>query len=335
MGFFRDIFKTRSKDWYYGKLNDNQVPNEQPSAIIKPNEFYINIWLRSLRIVDVRKGLNSFYPVVHSFVSLPYLGKKEPVEFNMVTTPTKLQSLDAKRVDRVVTLNKRMLGPIPYRGGDLELEVGLFSIKAADLAGPYLNLMEDISTKAGVSFINQALQFAEPLKTGINLLTGGSDDTILEVGLSSTYSGNILQSGYYTVIRAEKNKLYPQDLRVDPNDYKLLYNGKKVEDYPYIVFEITTSEQKADWWAIPRISETYNSLVKSIEEGKVSETEENFMAFKRAVQISSELLPKDRTSIIAQIQKDIIDPISGATGVSIEASKLKIKSLREINIYQK
>lgn len=334
MGFFRDIFKTRTKDWFYGKLQDTQVPSQEPSKIIKPNEFYINIWLRSLRIVDVRKGLNSFYPVVHSFVSMPYLGESKPVEFNMVTTPTKLQSLDANRIDRVITLNKRMLGPIPYRGGDLDLEIGLFSIKASDLAGPYLNLMEDISSKAGVSFINQALQFAEPLKTGINLLTGGSDETILEVGLSSTYSGNILQTGYYSVIRAEKNKLYPQDLRVDPNDYKLLYNGNKVEDYPYIVFEITTTEQKDDWWAIPRISEAYSHLVTSVEEGKLNEIEDNFKVFKRAVQISSELLPKDRTSIIDKVKIEIIDPLTGATGVSISNNDLKIKSLREIEIYK-
>jgi len=333
MGFFRDVFKTRSKDWYYGKLEDSQVPNQEPSKAIQPNKFYINIWLRSLRIVDVRRGLNSFYPVVHSFVSLPYLGKTKPVEFNMLTTPTKLQSLDAKRIDRVITLNKRMLGPIPYRGGDLELEVGLFSIKAADLAGPYLNLMEDISKKAGVSFINQALQFAEPLKTGINLLTGGSDDTILEVGLSSTYSSNILKTGYYAVVRAEKNKLNPENLKIDPNDYKLLYNENKIEDYPYIVFEITTTEKKDDWWAVPRISESYNDLVKSLEDGKLNEIEDNFKVFKRVVQTASELLPKDRASIIANVKKEIVDPLSESTGVSINNLKGKIKSLREIEIY--
>ena len=95
-----------------------------------------------------------------------------------------------------------MLGPVPYRGGDIGLEVGLFSIKSADLAKPYLSLMEDISNKAGVSMINTALQFAEPLKNGINLLVGGDVDTLLEIGISNTYNeNNSFTSGLYTIIK--------------------------------------------------------------------------------------------------------------------------------------
>ncbi len=333
MGFLSKIFKSRAKDWYYGRLSKDQVPNKVESKVISPNTVYVDIWLRSLRIVNVRKGLNTFYPVVHSFISIPYLGKDKPAEFNMMTTPTKLEKLDAKRIDRIVTLNKRMLGPIPYRGGDLELEVGLFSIKSADLAGPYLSLVEEISAQAGVSVINQALQFAEPLKKGINLLTGGIDDTILEVGLATSYSGNLLQTGYYVVVRAEKNQLNPDELSIDPDDFILLYKGSKVKDFPYLVFEITTSTKKETWWEIPGISESYRQLTDALSEGKINEIEETFALFKRSVYSSNDLITADKKKIVEKVKTNTIDLFQEATGVGMKKEEIKLFALREFDIY--
>ena len=332
MGFLRDIFKTRAKDWIYSKLEDNQVSVEAESKVIRPREHYINIWLRSIRIVDIRKGFNTFYPVVHSFVSVPQLGKTEPVEFNMVTTPTKLEALDAKRVDRVIPINKRMLGPIPFRGGDLNLEVGLFSIKTSDLAGPYLTLIEDISGRAGVSFVNQAMQFAEPLKNGINLLTGGSDESILEIGLSTTYEGATLQSGYYVVIRAERKQLDPKYLKVKEEDNKLYYKDSLVKDFPYLIFEITTTNQKNDWYSIEELDSSYRALTNSLREDDLEKIELSWKMFKRTVKLCPDILQKDAINIIKQVEEDLITPLKGDTPTS-KPTDLKVKTLREYDIY--
>src|ERR1039458_8954350 len=122
MGWWNDVWTTRAQSWVYGWLDSSQVPQGAPSGPVVANASYLNIFLKSARVVNVRKGLNTFYGVVHSFMRLPHRSQKV-AEFNVVTTPTALQNISA-RVDRVVQLNHRLLGPAPYVDGDLEIELG-------------------------------------------------------------------------------------------------------------------------------------------------------------------------------------------------------------------
>ena len=176
------------------------------------------MYVKSARIVNVRQGLTKFYGVVNSSMAVPHLSGAS-AEFNVITTPAFLKNVDAAHIDRVIQLDQRLLGPIPYRGGQLTLEIGLFSIKAVDLAAPYLEVLETMSKQAGVAFINAALPFAEPLKTGINLLVGGGDSSPLEIGVAA--SAWTPETGYFVVMRAPKGSVPVKDLRVDPGGLSL------------------------------------------------------------------------------------------------------------------
>ncbi|RZM18123.1 MAG: hypothetical protein EOO88_41565, partial [Pedobacter sp.] len=70
-----------------------------------------------------------------------------------VTAPTAMRDLDPNRLDRIIQSNYRLMGPVPYVGGDIRVEIGLLSVASADLAAPYLQLLETLSDKAGVSYI--------------------------------------------------------------------------------------------------------------------------------------------------------------------------------------
>lgn len=332
MSFLRNIFKTRSKDWIFQKLEDSQTPPDSLTESIEINENYIEIWLKSLRIVDVRKGLSKFHPVAHSFISIPYFGSIEPAEFNMVTKPGKLEELNSNNIDRVISVNKQMLDKIPYRGGNIDLDIGLYSIKSQDLAGPYLTLLEDISSKAGVSFVNQALQFAEPLKTGINLLTGGGDDSIFEIGLSTTFEGVNLKTGYYVVIRSERNDLDPLKLSVSPDNFKLLYEGDRVEDYPYLVFEIKKSVRKQIWWNEVKIQEGYKEIEDAYNRNNQDDLYSAFKQFQRIVQLSPNLIEKDKQRVKDEVKERLGLKNTNAIATAGKENK-KLPLLSEYEIY--
>ena len=185
MGWWEEIFRKKAEDWIFEPLAPAQVPDNLQHAAVQKESSYLSVYLKSARIVNVRQGLSKFYGVVNSFISVPYLSGTN-AEFNVITTPAFLKNVDSAHIDRVIQLDQRLLGPIPYRGGQLALEIGLFSIKSVDLAAPYLEVLETMSKQAGVAFINAALPFAEPLKTGINLLVGGGDNALLEIGLASS-----------------------------------------------------------------------------------------------------------------------------------------------------
>ena len=105
---------------------------------LRPDQDYVRIWLRAARIVEVRRWTQKIHAAVHS--RFLYADRAEGQrEVVAVVAPDKsFEQLDPRNLDRFIVVNQPLLGPIPFRG-ELGMEVGLFSVVAADLAKPYLD----------------------------------------------------------------------------------------------------------------------------------------------------------------------------------------------------
>jgi hypothetical protein len=328
MGWFANIFKSKAKDWFYSQLPVENTPNIFEIKTLNPNEEYLNIILKSMRIVNVRKGLSKFYATVHSHIELSHLAGK-PASFNYVTTPGNLEKLDGAHIDRVVNLNRRLLGPVPYRGGDVKMEVGLFSIKEADLAEPFINLLTSMSSLGGVSFISVALPYVKPLEDGIKLLTGSGADTILEIGINIEL--NKVNTGYFVVMRADKGEIDATNLIIDKEDFRLVdKDGNAVEDYPYMVFEISSTKNRDDWFNIPDVSTSYNKLQEEVQKGNYNDASDALKTFKRVVYTSPDLLLRDGKIIYEKVEAEITD-ILKAMQTSAD-TKFSLRNLSEFSL---
>lgn len=294
MGWWSDIFRKRAEDWTYGELQPSQVPDGLSQRPVAADEEYLDVFVHSLRIADVRKGVSRFYGTVHSLISLPSARPDGPVEFHALTTPEELRNTDAKNLHRVLVVDQRVLGPVPYRGGDLEVELGLFSVKSADLADPFLSVLEELSSLAGVSFVTVAKPFVAPLKRGIDLLTGADGANILEIGLAKTFPQ--ARTGYFLVMRAPVGSVPVADLKLG-SDGKLLLNGAPVEKYPYIVLKVGASSVRPDWQQIPDIAEPYKILDDAVRRRNRDDVKEALGAFKVAALWSPDLLNRDAKRI--------------------------------------
>ncbi|ARS39648.1 hypothetical protein CA265_08290 [Sphingobacteriaceae bacterium GW460-11-11-14-LB5] len=323
MGWLSDIFEKQSKDWFYSSMPKEQTPGDIESIELVPNDDYIEIYLKSMRIVNVRKGLSKFYATVHSHVELSNISGKT-ASFNVLTTPGMLKSLDAANIDRVINLNQRLLGPVPYRGDGLKLEVGLFSIKEAELAGPFINLLTDISVLGGVSFLSAALPYIKPLETGVKLLTGSDKDSTLEIGLNIQYRNP--STGYFVVIGTDKDDIKIGDIRIDEHDFKLVDKaGKAIKNFPYIVIEIISSKNRDDWYNIPEVSTAYNKLREETQKGDVKVVNDALLFFKRTVLTSPDLLFRNGTKLYQQVESDtqqIIKMLEGPEERSVTLKNL-------------
>ena len=316
MCFWNALWKTKAKTWTFAELEASQVPDQLPRAVIPDNKAYVTVWLRSLRIRDVRKGLSRFYGTVHSWISVPYRASLKPAEFQVVAAPNKLKDVDASHVNDVVSMNHRLLGPIPWRGGALEMEVGLFSVKSADLAAPFISVLEGLSGVAGVSFISAALPFVNPIKQGIGLLTGSDKDTILEIGLFAADSPP--RTGYTCVLKADYGKLDTTKLKVNPGDFVLLDgSGKPLDEYAYMLFAIEASPQRSDWHQIPEIARLYQELQEEVRKGSSTEVvQDAFAAFRRGTLTSDDLLFDDAKRLVGEVEKEMQE----VTGVGLTRS---------------
>ncbi|MES1260505.1 MAG: hypothetical protein ABUS49_02125 [Acidobacteriota bacterium] len=316
MSYLDRLWWAPSQDWVSGWLGPNQLPAGTPSGEVEDDTAYLNIFLRSARIVNVRRGLTRFYGAVHSYMRVPHRSR-ETAEFNVVTTPGELKNVDSGHLDRVIQTNERLLGPVPYAGGDLQMQIGLFSIAAADLAAPYLSLLETLSKTAGVSFITAALPFSAPILEGVRLLTGSNKDA-LEIGLSETQPQP--RQGFYVVMRAPKQAVSLSELRMDPADCRLADgDNRPVADFPYMVIEVRATSKRDDWFKIPELGKAYAHVQDAYRENRRKDADAAIDIFRRVALTCNDLITSDAERVAEKVQsmyQEVGPPAPVQRGVS-------------------
>lgn len=306
MGWWSRALRTKAGAWTFGRLEAGGPPDAPPHGFVDPEAAYLSGFLRSMWITDVRKGLTRLYGTVHSHVSLPYLGGGT-AEFQVVVTPPHLHDVDRAHADRVVTRDVRLFGPVPYRGGDLEIELGVFSVKAADLAGPFLELLESVSGAAGVSFVAAALPFAKPVRKGLDLLLGVEGDALLEIGLATSFATP--ETGCFAVIRRASETVDLSKIQIT-HDYRLLDGeGRPLVDSPYAVLTIEASPTRADWFALPEIARAYTTLRNDVARATLDAVAESLVTFKKATLSSPDLLLQDALRLVSKVGAEVDDTL--------------------------
>ena len=294
----QDAWHGEARQWTFGRLpGDHVLGGQEPIAdrAVKPNEEYVGISLRSLWIVNTRVGWTTFYPAVHAFVSAPaFIG--QDVEFHVLTTPANIKELTTQGLDRVIVGDQRLLGPIPYWGGDLRLELALFAIKAEDLAAPFLAVLGDLSAAAGGAFAATALAFAGPLKNGIALLTRGASNS-LEIG----YFADAQQprTGYYAAVRGEGIAL--EELWLNQG-YLIDGRGEPLRNAPYFVFSIDATPSRADWRQLPGLEDAWSAVTRAGKDADGDKLDNAYARVKRIIRASDDLLTRQMDEIIAELE---------------------------------
>jgi len=330
MGWWNNILRQRASQWTYGALAPGQVPDRLEHRPVQADMEYVSIFLRSMRVVDVRRGLKKFYGTVHSFITLPYDG--DDAKFHVLTTPSDLKNIDPTNLDRVITLNFPLLGPVPYRGGGIQMELGLFSIMSVDLADACLSILQRMASDAGVTFVSKALPFVGPIMDGIGLLTGSSSDTILEIGVNNNFDK--LETGYFVAIRAPAGTIDLSGIKLNENRWLVDKNGQLIGEFPYMVFSIEASSHRENWRSIPEIAKAHADLISMVRQRSFNATNEAFTVFKTIAMTCPDLLRNDAANLVAQVDDDIKLALPGLQTKAFSGKIPRIRSLSEIELYQ-
>lgn len=110
------------------------------------------------------------------------------------------------------------------------------------------------------------------------------------------------QSGWYAAIRAPKDKLPADSLRVDVNDHKLLTtDGTPLRDYPYLVIEVMQNPTREDWFKIPDLLQAHAAIQSAYRAGDTTEVDAAVAAFGRAAHSSDDLIPGDAARLVEKL----------------------------------
>ncbi|RZU43119.1 hypothetical protein [Edaphobacter modestus] len=309
-----DLWDKKSSDYIYAEIPGNKTRSGLDHTALVPKAGYVRIFLKTWRIDNIREGWSEFYGAVHGYISVPRFGGGS-VDVSMFTSPNQLQNADPKHANRIISLNYPLFGPVPYMGGDLNVKIGLFSIKSADLSGPFLDMLSTVATAAGQgAYVAAVKPFIDTLKKGIEAVTDTDQDTRLEIGLVKTYDAPT--TGYFVVIRADASTVDKSKFRVD-NDDQLVDDstGMPIRDYPYFVFTIEYNAEHQTWYEVADLQQAYSELSVTINDDNATASiiQSAYLRFRKKVKQSPDLIPDDTNRVLEEIRTKIAD----VTGVTV------------------
>jgi hypothetical protein len=255
-----NLFGAEGDHLLWTRLADDHVVGGESGLIIKSGEAYFTVRLTEMFLGRSRTLWRKFYPVVHAFSA--HAGSEE----HAVAGPGQLQAVTDAGLDRVISLNFRLAGPTPFRGGDMSIVAGLYSVPGDDAAKA---LVETVSALAGLAMIpaSQVAPVAQVIKTGIDgVFRLGT--TKLRLGVNDTFiASNPLRSGFHVGIAAPETEI---DLdRLWLRDGRLITGkdpiaGTAFTGHDYMVIQLERSERLSNWPALPGMSELqqrFNSVL--------------------------------------------------------------------------
>ena len=317
MGKIRDLLHKQAEDWYFGPVRVNGHESGTPAPgpahdgpeTVDPETAYLALYLEAIHIRDARVGTQTFYGSVTSTCTLE-TRTGQRAELVTVTTPEALRGADPRHLDRVITSTTRLLDAVPYRGGGLDIEIGLFSLPANNLLGPYLEFLSDVATAATIAYLPPAAGLIVPLRKGIDGLFGTAEAR-LEIGLAHTWPEPV--TGYYAAVRAPAPTggfSLGTGARLQNPD------GSHVSD-PYLILQLSAEPYRHNWAAIPDIQAAYQTVKDAVLRSDLTGAQEAMATFRRIAMFSPDLLPDDATRLHDLIQKQVAQafPATGTAGL--------------------
>jgi hypothetical protein len=299
---------------------------------VVPDECYVELYVESLRLEKARRFATSFHGVIYSFASLAREGANRS-ELASVTKPQNLATLDPKSLDRVVTVSKRIMGAMPWRGDPFGLELGLFSVKSGNLLTPLINFVTKVSDNAGITTLTKLNPFVPLITEGLDMIAGQSDDTAIELAIDTDMS--LSKSRICALVAKPKGSVPSDELTIDPQDRKLLQNGSPFRG-AYCVFSIRMTDRNADWGKISALQESFAQFNSALVAGRHKDAEEALAAFNRQVIVTPDLIEADKTRLKAKARDNLREAFPGG-GQSATADALKklfgSRTLEDLKLY--
>jgi|ERR1700761_64759 len=302
MGIIKDLWRREANDWPLRAVGQTRE--------ITAYKRYVSVLLRRLCIADSRVGFSRFYGAVEFYGRIPHLSG-QPAEFASVTSPGKLHDVTKRDLDNFALGTQRLLGPVPYVGGDLDIEIGLFAIKSQDLLQPYLDLLGELSRSAGLAYFAVTAPYVAAIQTGAAALMRPEGSSSLEIGTMVTFDH--VEEGTYFAARLNPDDQDLASFSVDDRGYLCDGKQRRITGVPYLVFSVTQTGVRDDWHQIPAIAVAYGKLMSAVRDQRSNnEVASYFEHFRRVVLTDPDLLGGHGRQVAAWVHAQVAEA-RGAT----------------------
>jgi hypothetical protein len=265
-------------------------------------ETYVRLRLTRMFLRHQRELFKTSYPLVHALMR--FAGLEGTVEASFVARPELAADGSEQDLDQVVALDQTLLGPVLYRGGDLDLLIGLYAAPADDWAQRFIGLAEGISQLTLNATLTAAISMASTVKKAVESTLAG-DGLALKLGLDKELKENEwLAPGYLVMIAAPDDAIDRSALVVEDGEL-LTRQGRVYSAHDYIVLAVEVTGSRSDWQSLG-YGHLWQSLLKTAAEAEdVERVKESYVTFSGAIMGSQDLSWADRSSIVSLAQQRV------------------------------
>jgi hypothetical protein len=301
-----DVFRAKGQQLFWHRLPDDHVhPAPAPSAFT-PESTYLVVRLKEMYLAQTRKLWRKFYPMLHGYTSW---GEEE----HAVAGPGQLKDLGDANLDRIVNLNHRLAGPLPYRGQDITVLVGLYAVPGQDAAKALITTVGALASLGGPA-LGSAQQIAGTVKQGVESILG-LEETRLQLGIRDTfYQHNPLAPGYHVGIAATRHDVDANALWLSKG--RLVTGADPIAGQPYtahdyMVLELERRETHEDWPSLPGLAEVEALFAAVMADNGLTVDQQRtqlgsiWPAFTEALRSNRYLVQQDRERIALSVEQDL------------------------------
>jgi hypothetical protein len=298
------------------------------SLVAQPDEHYVTGVIRSVLPGPVRRGIKRYYGVVHSACTVGDLNSGV-ADLQRIVVPAALRDIDERTVSNAMQLSAPMFGPVPYRGGPVSLEVGLFAIRTTDLTGPFLDVLLDVANAATVAFLPVAQPLASVVVRGMQALTGSGGNAVgLEMGLARSFDRPA--STDHILVKARRGDLDISSWTIGDDDLPHNADGIVPTRYPWLALTLEVSTERDDWYMIPALREAYAQVRGAVTNGRRDEARSLVEALRLRALACPDLLPRDAVRLHGKVEGLVREAFPGGPTAG---NQVDIGPLENIALY--
>ncbi len=302
-----DIFQAKARHLFWQRFRGDHVLGGSAEAAIDADQAYFVIRIAEMYLNHTRTLWRKFYPLLHGYIE--HAGQAE----HAVAGPAQLPDIGSTNLDRLINLNYRLAGPLPFRGGDVSVYIGLFSVPGQDVTKTLLDTLGTIAGLAGAG-LGQAVPLANAVKAGVEGLIG-LDSCALQLAVRDTFfQNNPLRSGFYVGINAAVGDVAVDQLWIRQG--RLLVGADPIaarpyEDHDYMLLEVERRDRREDWPRLPGLAEFQERFAAVMRDAGRTPREKRqhlaslWPAFTQALHDSAYLVQPDRDHIAVDVSTDL------------------------------
>ncbi|WP_327091384.1 hypothetical protein OIE66_12280 [Nonomuraea sp. NBC_01738] len=272
-------------------------PGAQP---LVPREGYLRAWLAEGFLRQRTSWAHDQYPALHGGVTLDFLGRREPVAFTAVTTPS--WSTPGVHLDHPIT------PLLPYNGGIVRLEAALFQVSQQGPLGAAVQVLGKLAGLMGPP-LSAAATLASKMSDGLDaVLEATGDQPVLGLHWSMVAPGGNGQHvlpGHLVILDAPQP---PGALTIEGG--RLRAGGQPVE-LDYLVVRVECRAERDD----PLTPELHDLVQRAKEHALLGNLDSMADLRRQAIILawnSKDLVPADGRRVAEMLAREIDQARLGA-----------------------